>query len=170
MMPPLCRRPGVPFSPVETDEDVLREVKAAVFNAGVIPARAYVEFFAEAMRWPVDALAPQTVHTSSDTEHRVAWLKSNEIGMAVCIPGGEKPILYATVRPLTSATRAEVGALVKDDGFSPTVVRSLTVHFVDGDPLIVDLATFSTWTQRQQADAFIDAVLSALSESRLVNP
>jgi hypothetical protein len=35
---------------MNSDEDALRAFKSAVFNAGVSPGRAYVEFFADAMR------------------------------------------------------------------------------------------------------------------------
>ena len=158
-----CRRMGVPCPAMAIDEDLLREMNAAVFNSGVSPARPYVQFFAEAMRWPVDAFAPQTTHTGGDTEHRVTWIKNDAIGHAVYTRPSEIPEVSATVRPVSSVTRVEIGSTVHDDGFSQSVTRSLTVHFADGEPLIVDLAKFSVSTQRGQADAFIDAVLDALA-------
>lgn len=145
------------------DEDLLREVHAAVFNTGVSPARAYVQFFAAAMQWPVVAFAPQTLHTAGDTEHRVTWLTGDAIGHAAYTRPSDTPEVTATVRPLRSVTSAVVGATVRDDGFSQSVVRTLTVTFAEGDPIFIDVAKFSGGEQRRQADEFIDAVVGALS-------
>jgi len=141
---------------MQIDEDVLREMKSAVFNSGVSPARSYVEFFAEAMRWPVAAFAPRTV---SGISHEVTWLNGSVIGRATCSTSDEAPEVKAAVHPLTSVTRVDIGSTVRDDGLSPDIMRSLTVHFVDGESLTIDLTKFTSWMQREQADAFIDAVL-----------
>jgi hypothetical protein len=146
------------------DEDDLRKFKTAVFNAGTSPAREYVEFFATAMRWPVDAFAPETRTVDGAAEHHVTWLKGNTIGHAVC-GAGATPTVSTAIHPLHAITRVEVGATVRENNFGQTesIMRSLTVHFVDGDPLIINLNTFSAWTQRKDADAFIDVVLDALT-------
>lgn len=143
------------------EEAVLREFKTAVFNTGTSPERVYVEFLAETIGWPVDALAPQAVSNSG--EYRVAWLKDDILGHAVCRTG-ESPLAKASVHPLHTVLRAEVRGTVRDNmGISPTIVRSLTVYFTDGDPLMIDLSTFSHWTQGEAADQFITAVLDAIS-------
>ncbi len=144
------------------DDDVLREVKNSVFNSGVVPARAYVEFFAEAMRWPVTEFSPRTLTPGGNVVHEVTWLKGSVIGRATCSTSDEAPEVKASVHPLASVTRVDIGATVRDDGFSQNVVRSLTVHFVDGESLTVDLSKFTSWTQREQAEAFIEAVLDAV--------
>lgn len=144
---------------MQIDEEVLREVHESVFNSGVSPARAYVEFFAEAMRWPVSAFAPRTL---SGVSHEVTWLKGDVIGRAKCETSDQAPDVKATVHPLSTVSRLDLGATVRDDGLSPDITRSLTVHFVDGEPLTIDLARFTVWRQRDQADAFIDAVIDAV--------
>ncbi|OBB35252.1 hypothetical protein [Mycolicibacterium fortuitum] len=147
---------------MQIDEDVLREMKSAVFNGGISPARSYVEFFAEAMRWPVSAFAPRTL---SGISHEVTWLKGNLIGRATCSTADEAPEVKAAVHPLASVARVDIGSTVRDDGLSPDITRSLTVYFVDGESLTIDLAKFSAWAQRDQADAFIDAVLDWVGRS-----
>lgn len=144
------------------DESDLRDFKSAVFTGSTNPPRAYIEFFGAAMRWPVDAFAPETRTVDGDAEHRVTWLKGNTIGHAVCRSGAE-PTVTASVHPLSAVTRVEIGGTVHDKDFGQTIVRSLSVHFADDEPLVIDLDAFSVWSQREGADAFIDAVLDALS-------
>jgi hypothetical protein len=147
---------------MDSDEDVLRAFRNAVFNAGVSPGRGHVQFFADAMRWPVDAFASRTVTNGSRFEHHVAWLKGNVIGGASYVANGE-PTLTASVHSLASVVRIELGAgNIRDDGLTQTVTRSMSVHFSDAPPLVVDLATFTSWTQREQASLFIDAVVERL--------
>ena len=40
----------------------------------------------------------------------------------------------------------------------------MSVNFSDAAPLVVDLSTFSSWTQREQANLFINAVVDALTQ------
>jgi hypothetical protein len=149
---------------MDSDEDALRAFKNAVFNAGVSPGRGYVQFFADAMRWPVDAFASRTVSDDNRFEHHVAWLKGNAIGSTSYVANGE-PTLTASVHSLAQVARIELGATnVRDDGFTQTVTRSMSVHFSDAAPLVVDLSTFSSWTQREQASLFIDAVVDVLAQ------
>jgi hypothetical protein len=122
-------------------EDALRTFKNAVFNAGVSPGRGYVQFFADAMRWPVDAFASRTVSDDNLFEHHVAWLKGNAIGSASYVANGE-PTLTASVHPLASIVRIELGAgNIRDDGLTQTLTRSMSVRFAEGLPLVVDLAS-----------------------------
>jgi hypothetical protein len=102
-------------------EDALRTFKNAVFNAGVSPGRGYVQFFADAMRWPVDAFASRTVSDDNLFEHHVAWLKGNAIGSASYVANGE-PTLTASVHPLASIVRIELEAgNIRDDGLTQTL-------------------------------------------------
>jgi hypothetical protein len=55
---------------MNSDEDALQAFKNAVFNAGVSPGRGYVQFFADAMCWPVDAFASRTVSDDNRFEHQ----------------------------------------------------------------------------------------------------
>jgi hypothetical protein len=149
---------------MDGDEDALRAFKNAVFNAGVSPGRGYVEFFADAMRWPVDAFASRTVSDDNRFEHHVAWLKGNAIGSASYVASDE-PTLTASVHSLASVVRIELGAAsIRDNGFTQTVTRSMSVYFSDAAPLVVDLSTFSSWTQREQANLFINAVVDELTQ------
>jgi hypothetical protein len=149
---------------MDIGEDALRDFKTEVFNAGRSPGRGYVQFFADAMRWPVDAFASRTVSDDTRFEHHVAWLKGNAIGSASYLADGE-PTLTASVQSLARVVRIELRAAnVRDDGFTQTVTRSMTVHFSDAAPLGVDLSTFSSWAQREQADLFINAVVDALTQ------
>jgi len=150
----------------QIDEDALREMHKSVFNSGVSPARAYVEFFAAAMQWPVSAYAPRTLSEAGNTAHEVTWLKDNAIGRAWCATGDDTPEVKAAIHPLSSIARVDLGATVRDDGISQSVVRSMTVQFIDGESLTIDLAKFTSWTQRDHAGAFIDAVLDAVGELR----
>lgn len=145
---------------MDGDEDALRAFKNAVFNAGVSPGRGYVEFFADAMRWPVDAFASRTVSDDNRFEHHVTWLKGNAIGSA-----SYEPTLTASVHSLASVVRIELGAAsIRDNGFTQTVTRSMSVYFSDAATLVVDLSTFSSWTQREQANLFINAVVDELTQ------
>jgi hypothetical protein len=149
---------------MESDEDALRVFKTEVFNAGRSPGRGYVQFFADAMRWPVDAFASRTVSDDTRFEHHVVWLRGSAIGSASYV-ASEEPTVTALVHSLARVVRIElVSANVSDDGFTQTVTRSMTVHFPDAAPLVVDLSTFSSWTQREQANLFIDAVVDALAK------
>jgi hypothetical protein len=149
---------------MDSDEDALRAFKNAVFNAGISPGRGYVQFFAHAMRWPVDAFAARTVSDDNRFEHHVVWLKGKAIGSASYVASDETT-LTASVYPLASVVRAQLGAAnIRDNGITETVTRSMSVYFSDGAPLVVDLSTFSSWTQREQADLFINAVIDELTQ------
>lgn len=148
---------------MDSDEGALRAFKDAVFNAGVSPGRGYVEFFADAMRWPVEAFASRTISDDNRFEHHVAWLKGNAIGTASYVASDE-PTLAASVHPLASVVRIELGATaIRDNGFTQTLTRSMSVYFSDAAPLVVDLSAYSSWTQREQADQFINAVVDELT-------
>jgi hypothetical protein len=76
-----------------------------------------------------------------------------------------EPTLTASVHSLARVVRIELGAAnVRDDGFTQTVTRSMSVNFSDAAPLVVDLSTFSSWTQREQANQFINAVVDAVTQ------
>ena len=49
----------------------------------------YVEFFADAMRWPVDAFASRTASDDNRFEHHVAWLNGNAIDSASYVASDE---------------------------------------------------------------------------------
>jgi hypothetical protein len=150
-------------------EDQLQEFKNAVFNAGKSPARAYVEYFADVMRWPVDAFTSRTLSETNRFEHHVAWLKGNVIGHASFVAVNDTPAITTTVHPISTIVRVEVHPHVQHNGVTLTVTRSMTIHFTTGEPLTIDLSTYTAYAQREGAIIFIDAVVDALAAQSDVN-
>ena len=147
-------------------DDPLREIKVSIFGSSRPPSRSCVQFFADVMRWPVDALVTRTKADSGEFEYHIAWLKGRAIGFASFEHTDGEQQLAAMVHPLESVVRVEVaGKISNDDGFTQTVTRSMTLHFAAGESLTVDPATFTEWTQRETVAPFIDAVLDAITNS-----
>jgi hypothetical protein len=148
-------------------DDPLREIKVGIFGSSRSPGRGCVQFFADVMRWPVDALVTRLKTDAGEFEYHIAWLKGRAIGFASLEYTDGEQQLSAMVHPLESVVRVEVaGKLTDDDRSSPqAVTRSMTLHFAAGESLTLDPATFTEWTQRENVAPFIDAVLD-----RITNP
>ena len=145
-------------------EDQLREIKTGIFGGSRSPDQGFVQFFADVMRWPVDALMTRTKIDAGQFECHIVWLKGRAISFTSLEYVADKPVVSAMLHPLESVVRVEIGGRASEDnGFGRTVTRSITLHFAAGESLTVDPATFTEWMRREQVPLFIDAVLDAVA-------
>ena len=146
--------------------DPLRDVQRAVFNGNQSPLRPHVQFFHDAMRWPVDAFA---THTEVDGDHQflrhhIAWIRGGLLGFATFDPAMEHDTVVH-VHPLQRIRRIDVRAHVYDDGYENAVQPALTVEFDDGQQLTLDPGEMALDWQRPAAAPFIDTVLAAVEKA-----
>jgi hypothetical protein len=108
--------------------------------------------------------------------HHVYWLRGQTIGSFVigahkgAMGEYEMPSVNGYVRPISAIERLELqgiefqawhqGAFVDP---VPDVRPTVVIHFVDGDPIIVNIAAWTNESGRKQAFAFIDSLQAALA-------
>lgn len=123
-------------------------------------------WFTESSYKAVDGFAFKSVPIpkTMDVDEQVTWLKGRTIGQASCTlargftQSPQRTNMTLVVNPLTSVTSVDV----KWVRGSEEVMRAMTVKFATGDPIEVDVLTYSS-DDAERAEEFIDAVLEAIA-------
>lgn len=136
------------------DEKVLVDVRKTLFASSGLANRGQVMFLADATRWPVREWV--IAKTNDEPEYQVIWLQPDTIGSAT-LSTATPSVLAARVHPLRAIQRIELTGEVVPDFPTDSVRRTITVHFTDGDAIVVGPAT-----EKEKAESFIEALLESV--------